>query len=161
MGASKLRATLDVEDAPEKGRSFARVALNGQSGGLRIALKADATGDHANIMQAVARVDATIETDDSAQMFRLIGLDRAATTAKGPGKFTLNAQGPLDGAIKLDSRVTAESLDGRVQGTMRLSNDDERQRAIRSRHHQCRSRLAAHASPGERIDARRSRHASP
>ncbi len=123
MGASKLRATLDIEDAPEKGRSLARVALNGQSGGLRIALKADATGDHANIMKALARADATIEADDSAQMFRLVGLDRAATIAKGPGKFTLNAQGPLDGAIKLDSRVNADSLDGRVAGTLRLSNE--------------------------------------
>lgn len=124
MGASKLRATLDVEDAPEKGRSFARVALNGQSGGLRVALKADATGDHANMMQALARVDATIETDDSAQMFRLTGLDRAAAVAKGPGKFSFNAQGPLDGAIKLNSRLTsAEGLDGRVQGTMTLSSE--------------------------------------
>ena len=123
MGATKLRATLDVEDAPEKGRSTARFALNGQSGGLRIALKSDATGDHASIMQATARIDASIETDDSAPMFRLIGLDRAANAAKGPGRFSINAQGPLDGPIKLDSRVTAESLDARVQGTMRLSND--------------------------------------
>ena len=123
MGATKLRATLDVEDAPEKGRSTARFALNGQSGGLRIALKSDATGDHASVMQATARIDASIETDDSAPMFRLIGLDRAAIAAKGPGRFSINAQGPLDGPIKLDSRVTAESLDARVQGTMRLSQD--------------------------------------
>jgi hypothetical protein len=124
MGATKLRATLDVEDAPEKGRSRARFALNGQSGGLRIALKSDATGDHASVMQAVARVDASFEADDSAQMFRLIGLDRAAVTVKGPGRFTLNAQGPLDGAIKLESRMTvADGLEARVQGTMRLSSD--------------------------------------
>jgi large subunit ribosomal protein L24 len=69
-------------------------------------------------------VDATIDADDSAQMFRIIGLDRAAVTAKGPGKFTLNAQGPLDGAIKLNSRMTsAEGLDGRMQGTMQFSSE--------------------------------------
>ena len=123
MGTAKLRATLDVEDASETGRSRARFALNGQSGGLRIALTSDASGDHANAFAAAARVDVTLDADDSAQMFRLIGLHRAANAAKGPGRFTLNAQGPLDGAIKLDSKATAESLDARLQGTLRLGND--------------------------------------
>ena len=150
MGATKLRATLDVEDAPEKGRSTARFALNGQSGGLRIALKSDATGDHASIMQATARIDASIETDDSAPMFRLIGLDRAANAAKGPGRFSINAQGPLDGPIKLDSRV-----DGGEPRCARARHDAavarrRRQRAIRSCRHQCRSRLDAPAVGGAR-----------
>jgi len=123
MGATKLRATLDVEDATEKGRTAARFVVAGQSGGLRIALKSDATGDHANMMQALARVDVSLEADDSGQLFRLIGLDRAAAAAKGPGRFTLNAQGPLNGAVKLDSRMSADSLDARVQGTMRVSNE--------------------------------------
>ncbi len=124
MGATRLRATLDVEDAAEKGRSTARFALNGQSGGLRIALKSGATGDHSSVLQALAQVDASVEADDSAQIFRLIGLERAAASAKGPGRFVLNAQGPLDGAIKLDGRMTnADSLDARLQGTMRLSKE--------------------------------------
>lgn len=123
MGAAKLRATLDVEDASEKGRSAVRFALNGQSGGLRIALKSDATGDHANAFAANARLDMALDADDSAQMFRLIGLDRAANAAKGPGRFTLHVQGPLDGTIKLDSKATAESLDARLQGTLRLSQE--------------------------------------
>ena len=99
MGATKLRATLDVEDAPEKGRSIARFALNGQSGGLahRAEIRRHRRSCRASC-KASARIDASIETDDSAQMFRLIGLDRAASAAKGPGRFTINAQGPLDGA---------------------------------------------------------------
>ncbi len=123
MGAAKLRATLEVVDAAEKGKSAARFALDGQSGGMRFALKSDAIGDHANALAAAARVDATIEADEAAQMFRLLGLDRPAANAKGSGRITLNAQGPLDGAIKLDSRVTAESLDARAQGNLRLSGD--------------------------------------
>ncbi|HKY86446.1 MAG TPA: AsmA-like C-terminal region-containing protein, partial [Pseudorhodoplanes sp.] len=124
MGATKLRATLDVVDASEKGRSTARFALNGQSGGLRIALKSDATGDHASVMQGAVRLEATIDADESAQMLRLIGLDRAAAVAKGSSRVTINAQGPLDGPIRLDSRVAAaEGLEARMQGTLRLSND--------------------------------------
>jgi uncharacterized protein involved in outer membrane biogenesis len=123
MGAAKLRATLEVVDAAEKGKSAARFALDGQSGGMRFALKSDATGDHANVFAAAARVDAMIEADEAAQMFRLLGLDRPATHAKGPGRLTLNAQGPLDGAIKLDGRVTAESLDARAQGNLQLAAD--------------------------------------
>ncbi len=123
MGAAKLRATLDVEDASEQGRSAVRFALDGQSGGLRITLKSDATGDHANAFAAAARMDASIDAEDSAQMFRLIGLDHAANAAKGPGRVTLNAQGPLDGAIKLDGKITAESIEARMQGTLRLADD--------------------------------------
>lgn len=124
MGTAKLRATLDVEDASETGRSRARFALNGESGGLRIALTSDASGDHAGMMQALARVDASMEAEEGGQMFRLLGLDRAAAAAKGPGRFTLTAEGPLDGAIKLGSRITnADGLDARVQGTMRISDD--------------------------------------
>lgn len=124
MGATKLRATLGVEDAGEKGRSTARFTAAGQSGGLRIALKFDATGDHADMMRALARVDVNLEAEDSAQMFRLIGLDRAAAAAKGPGRLSVSANGPLDGAVTLNSRMTnGEGLDARVQGTMRLSSE--------------------------------------
>ena len=124
LGASKLRATLDVTEAAEKGRSAARVTIGGESGGLRLALKADVSGDHANVMKAVGRVDASLEADDSGRMFRLIGLDRPAAAAKGPGRFSINAQGPLDGAINLDGRITAaDSLDARLHGTMRIASE--------------------------------------
>ena len=101
-------------------------------------------------MKAVGRVDASLEADDSGRMFRLIGLDRPAAAAKGPGSFSIDAQGPS----MAPSISTAASPPPTASTRVCTARCGSRARpaAIRSCGNPCRSRLVARARRGQSPD---------
>jgi large subunit ribosomal protein L24 len=120
LGATKLRATLDIAEAADKGKLTARLAVQGQSGNTRMAMNADATGALDNLAQAQIKLTGNLEGGADGVLWRLLGLDQTLAPAPGAGRLAVEAEGPLDGELRFESRIASDLLDAGGKGNLRL-----------------------------------------
>ena len=130
----KLHATLGMADAPANAataRAIAKLDIAGHIGAVRVNVAMGATGDSgafsfANLGALAAadvRVEGQLDADDGAVLLALIGLDRIAAADKRPGRITLAAVGPLNGAIRIDGRIVAAPIEANGQGVVYFFGD--------------------------------------
>lgn len=119
LGATRLRAHLEVGAAAEPGRMQSHLSLDGTAGGARIALRADATGEAADLAQSHLRLDASIASGDGAVLWRLLGVERGGG-ATGDGSIQILAEGPFGGAMRVEGAIDTDRLAARAKGTLSL-----------------------------------------
>jgi large subunit ribosomal protein L24 len=132
---AKLRATVSLENLAG-GNASARLAVAGRIGAVRVDVAAGAKGkpEHFAVtnLGALSATEATFEgrfeADEGARLLGLIGLDRLASldrvaAAKGPGRLTISATGPLNGELRIDGKLAVGMIDAGGKGTLRLSAD--------------------------------------
>lgn len=132
---AKLHAALDL-DGPPPGTpgasTTARIAVNGQLGGLRADFRGQASRSTADLaadgLAALAKGDVRLEGrldgEDGSILAALLGLDTVFSIDKRPGHVSLVAAGAAGQDIRIDSRIASGGLDGKAVGTLRLSGGD-------------------------------------
>jgi large subunit ribosomal protein L24 len=114
---AKLHASLSV-DGDAAAPALAKFKLDGNAGKFRIDLQGDtSTADDAARKLALA---GHVDAGDGGALVELIGLDRLVAVDKRPGRFTLSANGSLDGDVAVDGQLAAGGLDVSASGNLRL-----------------------------------------
>ena len=95
-----------------------RLAVLGDASGASDAFKADKV---AALGGAKLNLMGRVETDDGAALIELLTLDRYISVDRRPGRLALTAKGTLDGALDVDSQLTAGPLAISTNGRVRIS----------------------------------------
>ncbi len=123
----RLNANLTLEDAGAA--TVAKLAIEGQSGAIRLSLLGEARRNAAEIaagdLQALAAADVRLqgkfEADNGTAIIDLLSLGKIVTAdASKPGQLDIVANGPLGGDLQVDGRLLAGGLDASSKGTLRL-----------------------------------------
>ncbi|MCK9919664.1 AsmA family protein [Microbacteriaceae bacterium K1510] len=117
MAPAKLRGQFSLQGAASATQG--KIELDGNIGKVRLALngqgKVDATAFTARDMQ----IDGKLSADDGKLLTAMLGLDGAFAVTPGPGVLTLNARGPAQGDLRVETKLTAGGLDGSATGTVK------------------------------------------
>jgi hypothetical protein len=118
----KIHGALTIERAGKVG-SVARLVLGGNLGALRLTLNGEATGTPAQADTALLRVTGRLDADDGGALVRLLSLDRVLAVDQLPGQMTLTANGPLNGAIRVNALAAAGGFSAVADGAMHLRGE--------------------------------------
>src|SRR5581483_813289 len=132
--AGRLRAMLNLDNAPGGSGTLAKLGVEGRLGALRVNVNAQANGDVASLQAGDLRVDGRIDADDSAALVALLGLDRVVAVDKKPGALTFTASGRSDRDVRVDAGTngTLRFVAGQgLSGTLRLAVANADARALR------------------------------
>jgi hypothetical protein len=119
---TKVHATLIVQRTPASG-STAELQVNGNLAAMRLVANAKATGDASQLDAATVQISGRLDADDGSALVALLGLDHVVGVDRLPGQLTLAADGPLNGDVHVDSKVSAVGLNSAIRGTLHLSGD--------------------------------------
>jgi uncharacterized protein involved in outer membrane biogenesis len=119
MAPARLRARLIVDGAAPA--ALAKLSINGSLGKARLALNAQANAD--SILSAgiagELKLNGKLEADDGKVLLAMLGLDRVIEIEPGPGALTLTLNGPANGDLAVEGRLSAKGLDAKASGTAR------------------------------------------
>ncbi|MFO1099392.1 MAG: AsmA family protein [Xanthobacteraceae bacterium] len=129
LGPAELRARLEVRPAaatspvgqgsPGAG-TLAKLAVDGKLGATRLNFLASGNGALATLASAKIKIDGSLESDDGKVLAALVGLDRVAAVDSRPASIMLSGQGPLDGDMGYEFRLTSGGLWASGEGSARL-----------------------------------------
>jgi hypothetical protein len=124
-GSASLRATLDVGAASgqKTGLSQARLDLSGNLATTRINLKGSAIGSFAEMAKAQLQIDGELASGNAVALLRMTGAERFLAVDNTAAKMTFSASGPLDGDLRLDTRIASASIEARASGRARLFSE--------------------------------------
>jgi uncharacterized protein involved in outer membrane biogenesis len=125
---AKLHGSLVVEPDAALAPTSAKLKIDGTAGGLRTDVLAEAglgsvgltPADLAQLSVGQISVTSRVDAGDGGVLVELLGLDRLVVVDQQPGRFYVAADGPLDGDLLIDSRLSAGGLDLFAKGTLRL-----------------------------------------
>ncbi|MDI1346251.1 MAG: AsmA-like C-terminal region-containing protein, partial [Pseudolabrys sp.] len=119
MAPARLRARLVVDGAAPA--ALAKLSIDGSLGKARLALSAQANAD--SILSAgiagELKLNGKLEADDGKVLLAMLGLERTIEIEPGPGALTLALNGPANGDLSLESRLSAKGLDAKASGKVR------------------------------------------
>jgi large subunit ribosomal protein L24 len=122
LAPANVHGSISFERA-SSGQTNAKLGLNGQLAAMKVNLTGEATGDPADVAGASVAMQAQLDAADGTTLLAVLGLDRIAAVANRPGRMTLAANGPLNGALRLDGLLATGGLDASAKGTLRLGGD--------------------------------------
>jgi uncharacterized protein involved in outer membrane biogenesis len=129
IAPAMLNAFLAVGPGNTATESSGRFRIDGNAGGLRLALRGEANANSDDLTIASltrlrsARFDlgSEVEAKDSATLLGLLGLDRFVVVGQGGGRATMTARGAFDGDLAVDGKLVADGLDASANGRVRLT----------------------------------------
>ena len=121
LAPAKIHAVLTVDKA--SAGSEAKLDLNGQVGLMRLALNADAQGEHSQPGAAHLHIESRLDADDGTALAALFGIDRILGVDQLPGRATLTVDGPASGDLRVDATLAASGLDSAARGVLRFGGD--------------------------------------
>jgi uncharacterized protein involved in outer membrane biogenesis len=124
-----LQASIGMEGSNTDAVS-GKIALTGRIGALRINVAASATGkpdafvltDLRALSGADILVDSQLQTDTAGPLLAMVGLDRVVADGGKPARLDISASGPLGRELKIESKLSAGSIDATATGTLRLAS---------------------------------------
>ena len=122
---AKLAGTITLEPG-RGGDSRAILAVEGPLGAIQFKLKGALSGRWPDLRHGEIALDGSLETGDVNALLRLAAADRAFSTPRQPGTYTLSLNGKLDGDMRLDTRLVSAALDARASGSIRPFAADRR-----------------------------------
>ena len=123
LAPAKVHGVLTVDRAATGNATTAKLDLTGDVGALRLALNGETTGEPTRPAAAVLRVSGRLDADDGGALLRLLDLDRVVAVDQLPGQMTISANGPLDGAVHVDSLASAGGFSVAVDGMLHLTGE--------------------------------------
>ena len=108
----------------EEGTS-SRLDIQGVAGRVRLQGVADARGkawDRALNLNLQAQASA----EEGTALLAFLGLEPVITADRGPATLTLAAQGPLDGTLQANARLTGGGVAARADGTVQFTAEGPR-----------------------------------
>jgi large subunit ribosomal protein L24 len=121
MAPAKLHGAFTIEGA--SGNTQGKLSVDGSLGKVRVALNGQGKIDPVALTAGNIQLTGKFEADDGKGLVAMLGLDRVATAAPGPGTLTINASGPASGDLKIDTRLLAGGIEASAVGTARLFAD--------------------------------------
>lgn len=119
MAPAKLHAQLTAaRGAP------AKLVIEGSLGKTRLALNGEGEADLKEFRLGQIKLNGKLAADDGRAVIALLGLNSLIAVDAGPGALALNVEGPADGAMRVDARLTAAGLDAAAAGDMRPFADN-------------------------------------
>jgi len=115
MAPAKLRGQFSLQGAAAATQG--KIELEGNLGKVRLALNGQGKVDAAAFTARDLQVDGKLSADDGKLLTAMLGLDGTFAVTPGPGVFTLNARGPAQGDLRVETKLTAGGLDGSATGT--------------------------------------------
>lgn len=94
-----------------------KVAIEGNLGGVKLALNGQGKIDVAALKAGDVQVDGKLSADDGKALTAMLGLDGVVAVAPGPGTVTFVARGPAQGEMRIDAKLIAGGLEGNAAGT--------------------------------------------
>ena len=122
LAPAKVHAALTVDRAGG-GNSAVKFELGGDLGATRLALNGDATGSPTHLGSAIVRMTSRLDADDGGALVQLFNLDRILAVDELPGQLTLSANGPLDGAVRVNGLAAAGGFSAAINGALHLSGE--------------------------------------
>jgi len=122
----RVNAKLDMEPRPGNSagaRTAAKLKLNGRIAGMDVNLDASGTGDISDLDAAAVRIDGRIDAADARALATLLGLDALVTADARPARFTLLAEGAVNGSFRVNGKLAGTDLAASAAGTMTLAGD--------------------------------------
>jgi uncharacterized protein involved in outer membrane biogenesis len=122
MAPAKLHAGFTIE-GPSR-NTQGKLSVDGSLGKVRVALNGQGKIDPVALTAGNIQLTGKFEADDGRGLVAMLGLDRVAAAAAGPGTLTINASGPASGDLKIDTRLLAGGIEASAVGTARLFTDN-------------------------------------
>ena len=122
LAPAKVHAALTVDRAGG-GNSAVKFELGGDLGATRLTLNGDATGSPTHLGSAIVRMTSRLDADDGGALVQLFNLDRILAVDELPGQLTLSANGPLDGAVRVNGLAAAGGFSAAINGALHLSGE--------------------------------------
>jgi hypothetical protein len=119
---AKVHAALIVQRGSPSG-SVAQLQINGNLAAMRLAASGTATGEPSQLGATNIKIDARLDSPDGSALVALLGLDRVIGVDQLPGSLTVSAAGPLNGDVRVDSKISTSGFGSTTQGTLRLTGD--------------------------------------
>ena len=123
LGPLKVAAKLDVEPAATGAASLARLKLTGKIAGIDTAIDASGSGNLAELGAAALRVSGRFDAEDGRVLAGFTGIDQLASMERRPARLTLEADGALDHAFRVDAKFAATDVSATAAGTLRGASD--------------------------------------
>jgi hypothetical protein len=122
LSPAAVHGVLTIAPAATSG-STAKLELSGQLGLMRLTLNGEAAGEASHFGDATMRMGGRLDADDGTVLAALFGADRLLGVDQLPGRFTLSAEGPLNGDLRVDGELAASGFDAVVHGTARAAGE--------------------------------------
>ncbi|HTV26626.1 MAG TPA: AsmA family protein [Xanthobacteraceae bacterium] len=119
---AKVHATLVVQRGSPSG-SAAQLQISGNLAAMRLAANGAVTGEPSQLGAANVKLDARLDAPDGSALVALLGLDRVIGVDQLPGSLTVSAVGPLNGDVRVDSKISTSGFGSATQGTLRLTGN--------------------------------------
>ncbi len=123
LGPLKVTAKLDVEPAATGAASLARLKLSGKVAGVDTAIDATGTGNLSDLGAAALRINGRFDVEDGRVLAGFAGVDQLANMERRPARLTLEAEGAVDRAFRVDAKFAATDVSATAAGTLRNASD--------------------------------------
>ena len=117
MAPARLHGQFSLQGAAAATQG--KIELDGSLGKVRVALNGQGRLDASTFTARDLQLDGKLSADDGKVLTALLGLDRTFAVTQGPGAFTINARGPLEGDLRVETKLTAGGFDGGATGTIK------------------------------------------
>ena len=123
LGPLKVAAKLDVAPAATGNASLARLKLTGKIAGIDTVIDATGTGNLSNPGAAALQVTGRFDAEDGRVLAGFTGIDQLANMERRPARLTLEADGALDRAFRVDAKFAGSEVSATATGTLRGATD--------------------------------------
>ena len=115
MAPAKLHANLTVQGAAPA--ALAKLSVDGSLGKVQLALDGETDADLTTFKAGNLQLNGKLTAGDGKLLLEALGLGRVVSVRDGPGTLTFDASGPLHGALRLEGKLNAGTLQAKVSGT--------------------------------------------
>ena len=108
---------------PPATRALARLKLTGKIAGIDTVIDATGTGNLSNPGAAALQVTGRFDAEDGRVLAGFTGIDQLANMERRPARLTLEADGALDRAFRVDAKFAGSEVSATATGTLRGATD--------------------------------------
>lgn len=118
MAPAKLHAQFTVNGAASATQG--KIDIDGSLGKARLTLAGQGKVDVPALTAGDVQVDGRLSADDGNMLMAMLGLDGAVAVEPGAAVLTIKANGPAEGDLRVEGRLTAAGLDANARGIAKL-----------------------------------------
>lgn len=115
ISPANLQARLTIDGTAPK--AIARLAVGGRLGRLRVALNGQGNADADVLSRGDLKIDGKLDSEDGRALMTVLGLNRSFAIEPGPAALAVSLNGPANGDLRADLRLTAKGLEAKAAGT--------------------------------------------